>query len=495
MPRNSSGVYTLPGSNPVVPFTTIATSWANPTMSDIASELTNSLDRSGRGGMLAPFRIFDGTLAQPGLAFLNDPTLGLWRSGSGTIQAANAGAVMAQIDSTGVKLIDGTLAAPSLSFISEPTSGLYRHASNQLRVTVDGDLSADFLSNQLQIADGILASPSLSFISEPTSGLYRQALNHLRISIAGNLSADFLMNQFRVADGTAAAPGFAFINDSTLGFYRSNTDVMTAVVNGAAVMDIKDAAYRVQVAGPIRSTPITVGGGFPVTDATTDANVALRQTSNGNWVLDSGAASGWGWIQLRLNDAALSTSNLYLNPLGGPVVVGTTDISDTTTPLQVAGSIKQIGDSTRLTAPMSNANHTLRWGVQNSVTNGNSILGILPNGTSTIAACRVFGSSDPGTVACIQGSFAANIVTGKVNIDASPLNGGTAPDLIFTRGGAVSFAGGDANNFFAAAMQKAGLAVAADITTGYWRVVKDTSGGSVRLVYNDGGTIKSVTLT
>jgi hypothetical protein len=83
MPRNSSGVYTLPASNPVVPFTTIATSWANPTLSDIAGEITNSLDRNGRGGMLAPFRVFDGTISQPGLAFINETNLGFWRSAAG----------------------------------------------------------------------------------------------------------------------------------------------------------------------------------------------------------------------------------------------------------------------------------------------------------------------------------------------------------------------------------------------------------------------------
>jgi len=92
MPRNSSGVYTLPASNPVVPFTTIATSWANPTMSDIGAELTNSLDRTGRGGMLAPFRIFDGTVIQPGLAFANEAGLGLWRSTTGTMHLASVGA-------------------------------------------------------------------------------------------------------------------------------------------------------------------------------------------------------------------------------------------------------------------------------------------------------------------------------------------------------------------------------------------------------------------
>jgi len=99
MPRNSAGVYALPPTNPVIPFTTIATSWANPTMSDIAAELTNSLDRTGRGGMLAPFRIYDGNISQPGLGFTNEVGLGLWRSGTGVMQFVAAGTNLARIDS------------------------------------------------------------------------------------------------------------------------------------------------------------------------------------------------------------------------------------------------------------------------------------------------------------------------------------------------------------------------------------------------------------
>jgi hypothetical protein len=44
-------------------------------------------------------------------------------------------------------------------------------------------------------------------------------------------------------------------------------------------------------------------------------------------------------------------------------------------------------------------------------------------------------------------------------------------------------------------ISKAGLPVAADIAAGQWAVYKDTTGGTVRLFANDGGTLKSVTLT
>lgn len=47
MPRDVSGNYTLPASNPVVPFTVITSTWANSTMSDVAAALTQSISANG----------------------------------------------------------------------------------------------------------------------------------------------------------------------------------------------------------------------------------------------------------------------------------------------------------------------------------------------------------------------------------------------------------------------------------------------------------------
>ena len=51
MSRNGSGVYNLPSGNPVVTGTTITTTWANTTLSDIASSLTGSVAADGQTPM------------------------------------------------------------------------------------------------------------------------------------------------------------------------------------------------------------------------------------------------------------------------------------------------------------------------------------------------------------------------------------------------------------------------------------------------------------
>ena len=48
MSRNGSGVYSLPAGNPVVTGTAISSTWANNTLSDIASALTGSLAADGQ---------------------------------------------------------------------------------------------------------------------------------------------------------------------------------------------------------------------------------------------------------------------------------------------------------------------------------------------------------------------------------------------------------------------------------------------------------------
>ena len=51
MSRNGSGTYSLPAGNPVVTGTTIASTWANNTMNDIASALTGSVAADGQTPM------------------------------------------------------------------------------------------------------------------------------------------------------------------------------------------------------------------------------------------------------------------------------------------------------------------------------------------------------------------------------------------------------------------------------------------------------------
>lgn len=48
MSRNGSGTYTLPAGNPVVTGTTISSTWANSTLTDIQNAITQSVSADGQ---------------------------------------------------------------------------------------------------------------------------------------------------------------------------------------------------------------------------------------------------------------------------------------------------------------------------------------------------------------------------------------------------------------------------------------------------------------
>jgi len=91
MPRDGGGTYTLPAGNPVIPGTIIETTWANPTMNDIAAALTDSLSRTGSGGMLVPFLNADGTVGLPGISWANQQNMGIYRPGLDEMRISVAG--------------------------------------------------------------------------------------------------------------------------------------------------------------------------------------------------------------------------------------------------------------------------------------------------------------------------------------------------------------------------------------------------------------------
>jgi hypothetical protein len=92
MARDSNGNYALPAGNPVAAGDTIQAAWANALAADVAAELTNSLDRYGRGGLVAAFKAPDGSVSAPGVAFTNGTNAGLYRAGAGDVRMAVGGA-------------------------------------------------------------------------------------------------------------------------------------------------------------------------------------------------------------------------------------------------------------------------------------------------------------------------------------------------------------------------------------------------------------------
>ena len=117
MPRNVSGTYSLP-LPPVVPNTVIQSAWANTTTDDIAQGITDSLDRNGRGGMIAPFRLVDGTVLQPAFAFASETGTGLYKASAGVMGVSVMGVQVAQWSGTAYSVLKISRAAATVAAMS-----------------------------------------------------------------------------------------------------------------------------------------------------------------------------------------------------------------------------------------------------------------------------------------------------------------------------------------------------------------------------------------
>jgi hypothetical protein len=115
MPRNVSGTYSLP-LPPVVPNTVIQSAWANTTTDDIAQGITDSLDRNGRGGMIAPFRLVDGTVLQPAFAFASETGTGIYKVSAGVMGVSVMGVEVAQWSGTAYSILNDFNVAGAVAF-------------------------------------------------------------------------------------------------------------------------------------------------------------------------------------------------------------------------------------------------------------------------------------------------------------------------------------------------------------------------------------------
>ena len=137
MSRDSAGTYTLP--NPaLVSGNTIESADENATRNDIASELTDSLSRSGKGGMSAAFRAADGSLAAPGISFTNDTNSGIYRIGADNWAMVCGGIKIAELTTTQFKSVFGyvpsadnsvDLGTTALRFLNAYLSGYFMDAN------------------------------------------------------------------------------------------------------------------------------------------------------------------------------------------------------------------------------------------------------------------------------------------------------------------------------------------------------------------------------
>jgi hypothetical protein len=261
MPRDVNGNYSLPAGNPVVTTTLISSVWANSTMSDLGTALTNSLDRTGASaGMTGQFKASDGAVGAPGWSFGSEPTSGLYRAGAGDFRFSIAGTDIFRFGSAGILFADGTVLLPSISFVADPNTGIYRIGADDLGVTTGGVKRIEVAADGRVTISASTGTASLVVTTPQNSGsILFQSQN---TGVGFNASW---------VDTTAGLPrGFIGIGTGTVGAAAVTDFAISPGVSGSVVIGTANGGQIgtrfgptgvVTIGPPISGVPLSVVGG------------------------------------------------------------------------------------------------------------------------------------------------------------------------------------------------------------------------------------------
>jgi hypothetical protein len=273
MPR-SSGTYTLPAGNPVVTGTTITSTWANTTFSDVATALTGSVATDGTSPMTGILQmgnnkitgVADGT-ASSDVATVNqisNPTITGGTIDGAPIGAANPrnGAFLALSANTAA--FSGTATAPTVTPSSDNSTKIATTAFVQSAITA--------------ISSGVTSFNTRSGVVTLTSGDVTTALGFTPYNAGGStvVTSGNINTYAPTLTGTGAAGTWGI---SIGGNAATATTATTATnVSGGTV-----SATTITGSGIVSST---AGGGYSALQSNaigigTSANT-ISSTSGGN---------------------------------------------------------------------------------------------------------------------------------------------------------------------------------------------------------------------
>jgi hypothetical protein len=286
MPRDPSGTYTLTVQNPVSPGTVIATGWANPTLNDIAAALTDSLDRYGRGGMLAPFYLEDGTVGAPGLSFDTEPNSGLYRAGTHDLRMTINGADVTRWSSGSFTIWNGTSwVRPGAQLDTANIWTALQTFNGGIRVATSADFDISIHLNQ-------------------TLGLF----------VKDGAAVDLLA----VYSPAAGSIGIGFLDTLTAMYFYTKTGVNLTHVNGSGTGATIWDGFNLPSPGN-HSTP----GTWTAVQTFSTSIVLGTDATDTTGFIDGPAASGYleirthsgatnrGWMLGTKNNAGVRTGGLY----------------------------------------------------------------------------------------------------------------------------------------------------------------------------------------
>jgi hypothetical protein len=263
MGRSTNGTYNLPFL-PVVAGTVIDPDNENTTRADIAAALTDSLSRSGAGGMQAPLQIQDGSAAIPSLTFASDIGVGIakYATGKGSLVAANTAPLVWY---------------PSNLLIPDGTTVTVDDGAT---FAINGDLGVGGVFEASSIvSDGDLQSATAEVVGASSAATYeaKQGGSSIRLR-PGSLDHCYAEFYPRTAAPTTRGGYVGFPSPGT-----ADLKVVNEETNGWVRM-IPGVGGAIEAAANVALTGAAPGAQVPQSSAVTGANVVTARATVHNAV-------------------------------------------------------------------------------------------------------------------------------------------------------------------------------------------------------------------
>jgi hypothetical protein len=411
-------------------------------MSDIATEITNSLARSGVGGMTGPLRLPDGIVTAPAVSFNLETTTGLYRIAAGQIGLSTLGVLRFDISSAGA-----TFAVPVTVNGNLTVSG-----------TISGNGASITSLNASNITAGTLADAYLS-ANVPLKNVTNTFTANQQINASGGIgltvngvAGSYAADMTSPADGSNNAYPLRARGNVTGAVYAT---VENTSASGTANLRVaaNNFAARIRLMCSPTSGAIGTETGHQLSLRTNDTdrvtistggNVTINapasgsHTINGNVILIAGASSIFtinssGSPQLRFENTAAAANNknwiVYADTASLQIRPYSDDYSSNTAALSIfrsgptAGSVQTYGN----VYVGANQGGVGYIGIQTGDGSASGFTSFYsPSGTRVgyIGFATTFGTGDNGTLPYVAGAHSftgrANTVPVSVAFSATP---------------------------------------------------------------------------